>query len=154
MKNLKLMMITLIMCFINITSYGQILKNNVFCTTFETGIGEKIQMEFQIKPFDLAKIQKTPIYKNWIKQHPNNNNIESFLNDKLQMASLNAKSKLTYKASYSPINGNPRIFCVHGQIEILFPMKAQNSRGNFMLHEVSYTIEWVNDKEETSCLIR
>lgn len=154
MKNLKLMMITLILCFINIISYGQILKNNVFYTTFESGIGEKIQMEFQIKPFDLAKIQKTPIYINWIIQHPNNNNIKAFLNDKLQMASLKAKSRLRYKASYIPINGNPRIFCVNDEIKILFPMKAQNSSGNFMFHEASYTIKWINNKEETSCFIR
>ena len=75
------------------TNLTKVLKNNVFYTTFESGIGEKIQMEFQIKPFDLAKIQKTPIYINWIIQHPNNNNIKAFLNDKLQIASLKAKSR-------------------------------------------------------------
>ena len=63
MKKVKSMIITLMMCSITMFSFGQSLKNDVFYTTFETGVGEKINMEFNVDLIAINKIQETEIFK-------------------------------------------------------------------------------------------
>lgn len=166
MKTIQLMMMTLMMCLITMVSFGQektnYLKDGIFHTTFESGIGEKIKMDFVIDSVNLVKIQETEIFKNWDSttfSNPKNavyietckslSHVEMFLMGKTTMASFYAKFQLKNTNSYTPINGNPIIFCSSGKITIVFPMKAQNGYGNFILSKAFYSLEWVDGKEKS-----
>jgi hypothetical protein len=107
MKKVKLMMMTLMMCLITMFSFGQNLKNNVFYTTFETGVGEKINMEFNVDSVSIKKIQETENFKNWVTETFSNtanagyiekwkslSHIEMYLMGITSMASFYAKFEL------------------------------------------------------------
>lgn len=157
-----MMMMTLMMCFVSLMSFGQNLKNGVFMTTFETGVGEKVPMEFNIDSVDILEIQETQLYKNWdsttfsnpanagyIERWKSLKHIEIFLMSTTNMASFYAKYELKNKNSYTPINGTSSIYCKDGKITVVFPMKGQNGYGNFIMSKAFYVIEWVDGKEKT-----
>lgn len=161
MKNLKVMMMTLMMCLMTMLSFGQSLKNNVFYTTFETGVGEKINMEFNVDSVSIKKIQETENYKNWVTEtfsNPANagyiekwkslSHIEMYLMGTTSMASFYAKFELKNRNSYTPINGTSSIRCNDGKITVVFPMKGQNGYGNFIMSKAFYVLEWVDGKEK------
>jgi hypothetical protein len=161
MQNLKVMMMTLIMCLMTMVSFGQSLKNNVFYITFETGVGEKIDMEFNVDSVSILKIQETENFKNWVTttfSNPENagyiekwkylSHIEMFLMGITNMASFYAKFELKNRSSYTPINGTSFIRCNDGKITVVFPMKGQNGYGNFIMSQAFYVLEWVDGKEK------
>ena len=155
------MMMTLMMCSMAMFSFGQSLKNDVFYTTFETGVGEKINMEFNVDLIVINKIQETENYKNWVKEtfsNPANagfiekwkslSHIEMYLMETTSIASFYARLELKNRNSYTPINGKSSIRCNDGKITIVFPMKAQNGYGNFIISQAFYILEWVDGKEK------
>lgn len=165
MKNLKGIMIALIMCLISLIHYGQgkthYLKDDIFYTTFESGVGEKIKMEFNIDSNDIVKIQETELFKNWVNATFSNtenaeyierwksiSHIEIFLMRTTSMASFYAQFELKNRNSYTPINGTSYIYCKDGEITVMFPMKAQNGYGNFIISKAFYTIEFVDGEEK------
>ncbi len=153
-------MIALMMSFVTM-SYSQSLKNSVFYTTFQSGVGEKIPMEFSIDSSDVIKIQESEVFKNWdsvtfsnpqnagyIEKWKSLSHIEMFLMSKTSMSSFYAKFQLKNSNSYTPINGISMIYCKDGKITIVFPMKAQNGYGNYIMSKAFYTVEFVNGKEK------
>jgi hypothetical protein len=163
---MKRLLATLLIFLIYTCSYGQSLRNNVFYNTLNSGIGEKISMEFSIDSTSIVQIQETEQYKSWINEtylstttssiewrerFNEHSSLELYLMTRTGLASVNAKYKLKNPNSYTPINGDASVRCRDGKITIVFPMKGQNAYGNFIISKAYFTIEWVNGevKEET-----
>jgi len=158
--------ITLMMCFISLISFGQNLKNGIFYTTFQTGVGEEVPMKFHIDSADIVKIKKTKLYKDWdsttfsdpenaefIKKYKKLTHFEIFLMCETDVASYYARFELKNYNSYTPINGTSNIKCESEGITIVFPMKAQNDYGNFIISKAYYTVSWVDGKQKDSIFI-
>jgi hypothetical protein len=147
------MMMTLMMCLVTVVSFGQKdydLKDNVYYITFESGIGEKIPMEFSIDSFSIAEIQKTKIFKS---RGLNSYDVVLFLGRVTSNASSCAENKLKNRSSYTPINGRCYIYCINGSVLIGFHLKGQNGYGNFIIKKLSYHLSWVDDKEREYCFL-
>ena len=172
MKNLKLMMMTLMMSllFVSFSQNENKITNNIFNTTLKSGIGEEIKLGFKISFDDIEKIQKTQVYKNWDSTTFNNpknkdyvekwkhlTHIETFLMSNTTMASFWVQIKCKNSNSYSPISGEGGFIYVNDKNEIVisFPMKAQNDYGNFIISKGYYRIKWNDDtsKSETEAFI-
>ena len=166
-KQMKKIKLIALMCLVTIATLGQVkkhyVKNNVFYTTFETGIGQKVPMRFNIN--SIKKITTSEFYKYWLnstskdakflKEWKSLSNIEKFLMDQTFLASFYARTDLTNKNSYTPLNGESTIeIDDFDQITIMFPLKAQNEYGNFIIYKAYYVFGLVDGKEKNIYYLR
>jgi hypothetical protein len=157
----------LLFSFLNVysqtTSELPYFKDNVFYSTLESGIGEKIPMPFRLTADAEMKIKETTIYQNWekvtfsnpanekyIEIHKSMQHFEMFLMGETFMASFYAKMKMKNGTSYSPVKGGEGMIYVNdkGEINISFPCQGQNGYGNTIISKVYYSIIWNESKKD------
>jgi len=158
--------------FISFVSYSQndpYLKDNVFYTTFESGVGIETKVSFSINQETLNKLDSFEVFKEYEKVTFNNpenegylkrwsklSHKELFLMGNTSSASFMAKLKLKNGTSYTPIeNSKGRIFFMtdNKKLVISFPFKAQNGRGDMLISNCYYTMIWDGTKTTTETLI-
>lgn len=143
-----LTMMTLMMCFFSMYSFSQNkLVGKKFTTTFETGIGEKVQMVFEVDSANIEKIKKTEMFKSRFGSL-GSGGVEIFLASITSNANFYARNGLKNKTSYTPISGSSYIYSNEGKVTVVFPLKGQNGYGNFVLLQSFYIIEWKEGKED------
>lgn len=139
------------------------LKQNVFYTTFESGVGVETKVTFSISKETISKIDSFPVFidfldktfKNpenaeFLKRWKNLSKVELFLMEKTGTASFMAKLNLKNGTSYTPIeNSKGNIFFMPDgkKMIISFPFKAQNGRGDLIFSKCMYSISWDGKKE-------
>ena len=159
----------LLLSFVSYSQNDPYLKDNVFYTTFESGVGIETKVSFSINQETLEKIDSFEVFKEFEKVTLNNpanekylkrwsklSHKEMFLNGKTGSASFMAKLKLKNGTSYTPIeNSKGRIFFMsdNQKLVISFPFKAQNGRGEMLISNCYYSISWDGSKEVVETLI-
>ena len=150
------------------------LKENIFYTTFESGVGEKVSVRFKLASGP-EKIAQTEVYKLWEKETPlllkktiqqvpgfpyakldsviSNMflNVEMYLTQATQMASFFTKLGLKSSTSYTPISNSEGFIYVNdkGEVSFSFPFKGQNGYGSMIFAKGYYTEKIKNGKLDT-----
>jgi len=159
----KSLMLSILCIFFVAFCHGQdkdhYIKENMFYTVFESGVGEEIPMKFEMPDSTVNKIMDTEIYKNWEEvtfSNPKNEkfimsqkhmqHVEIFLKSECRMGSFYAKMNLKNSNSYTPIAESKGFIYVNDKNEICisFSYKGQNAYGNFIVSKGYYTLSWVN----------
>ncbi len=139
------------------------LKENMFYTTFESGVGEKVSVKFKLASSP-EKIAQTEVYKLWEAETFNGPNkvayteinkvvssIEIYLMQATQMASFFTKLGLKSSTSYTPISNSEGFIYVNdkGEVNFSFPFKGQNDYGSMIFAKGYYTEKIKKGKLDT-----
>ena len=162
MKNLNLILSTLIFCVFTSLSYSQDygLKDGYFTTKIKSGVGQDVVVKFAISNENIELIKNHPSYKNWdsitftnpknadfIELHKSHTHLETYLYSTIGMASIWAKLDLKNMQSFTPIlNSEGFIYCKEDKINFSFPFQAQNGYGNMIFMKAYYSVKFENGK--------
>lgn len=150
---IAIVMLLSVVTFAQATKKADVLKDGVFYTVFESGIGEKINMQFDV--VDTNKIIQTEVYQKWKADTAHSSNVFTltyFLSLKTMSADFFAKYSMKNKTSYSPIpNTTGSIYVTSkNELSITFYCQGQNGYGNTIRAQAFYVLSWdeQNNKEK------
>ena len=171
MKNIKVMMMTLMMCLMTMVSFGQITysyKNEMLVTTQETGAWVEKDMFFSLSSKDYDNIKNSELFIKWeeetfsnpanegyINKHKDWDKVILYIRGQIMMSLFCAEAKLKNGKSLDFIDGSKGIIFLDekGEIKISYNFKAQNRFGNFIISQCIYSISLKDGEEETDCYI-
>jgi len=148
---MKKVVLVLTLVFASFVSFSQqkedSIKNDVFYTSFKSGAGEKIPVNFAFPKDFLEKLQKSEVYLLWkerVLSNPKNVDtptVELYLKICTWTASFYAKLGLKNSTSYTPIANSEGFIYINdkGEVNFSFPYKAQNGYGNMIISKAFYT---------------
>lgn len=153
-------------------TFGQtkdnVIIDNYFYTTLESGVGEKVQLKFKlgsnaidsIKGSQLFNIWESTTFSNpenkkWIERYKNMEHLNLFLMGECEMASFYAKLGLKNSSSYTLIPNSEGFIYYNdkSQMVISFPFKGQNGYGNLIISKAFYSSFIENGKPKNSHFI-
>ena len=171
MKNLKVMMMTLMMCLMTVVSFGQITysyKNEILVTKQETGTRVEKDMVFSLSSKNYDNIKNSELFIKWkeitlsdpeneryINKHKDWDKVIWYINSQIRMSLFYVKIKLKNGSSLDFIDGSKGMIYLNenGEINISYNLKAQNGYGNFITSQCIYLIYLKDGEEKTDCYI-
>ena len=171
MKNVKVMMMTLMMCLMTVVSLGQITysyENEVLVTKQKTGARVEKDMVFSLSNKNYDNIKNSELFIKWKEKTFSNPENEGFINkhkdwdkvilyieSQIRMSLFYVKMKLKNGNSLDFIDGSKGMIYLNekGEIIISYNFKAQNGYGNYINSECIYSISLQDGEEKTDCYI-
>lgn len=168
MNKLKILLVLITLTLNSFSQDTLIRKDGTLSITIESGIGEKIQMQFAVSDSLINQIQRSDFYKSWesemindtlnrnfMLKHKNLSNIDKFLMSKISMAVWYTKFKLKNGDSYTPIPTSKGLIYItdKGILTISHKFKGQNGYGNMIFSTSVYTYTIKNKKPVSDCFI-
>lgn len=171
MKNVKVMMMTLMMCLMTMVSFGQVTysyKDGILVTKQKTGARVEKNLSFLLSSEEYDNVKNSELFIKWKERTFSNQENEGFtnkhkswdevilyINSKITMSLFYVKMKLKNGNSLDFIDGSKGVIYLDekGEILISYNFKAQNGYGNYINSKCIYSVFLQDGEEKTDCYI-